>query len=69
MHDCSEQINFQSSFLEKGDFIYLCPDIIPDVAAAVAARERVRGETLNLELAACRWCMYVCVYPVSFIFQ
>lgn len=32
-------------------------------------RDHCAEETVNSELACCRWCMHVCVYLVPFIFQ
>lgn len=69
MHDCSEQINFQSHWLRKRDFIYMCWDIIPDVATVTASesavwkRQRVQS-WLVVHVVAC-----VCACLVPFIYQ
>lgn len=67
MHDCSEQINFQSRSLQKRDFIYLCSDIIPDVATVTASETAAQKRECIWSRADGRRRVYMCVCSHSFL--
>lgn len=59
MHDCSEQINFQSSSLEKERFHLFVLRYYPWCCYSNCQQDHCAEETVNSELAGCRRCMYL----------